>query len=111
MWSAIHDSTIMLVWKGEETLGGVVIGSLERDFTEDMSAYIMKFYVEKELRGLGVAQELLQAFDQEAFRMGAKMSFASSTAGMGEVNEKLYVRLFEQQGYNVLGRVLVKELK
>ena len=111
IWAAIHGPLIFLVWQGEETLGGMVLGNYEHDFTEETAAYIMKFYIERELRGLGVARELLQAFDAEAKQRGATVRFASSTAGMGPTNEMLYVRLFEREGYNVLGRVLVKEFR
>ena len=111
IWAAIHSPLIFLVWQGEEALGGMVMGDIESDFTQEKAVYLMKFYVEREFRGLGVSQELLQAFDEEAQRRGATVSFASSTAGMGPTNETLYVRLFEREGYNVLGRVLIKELR
>ena len=111
IWAAIHSPLIFLVWQGEETLGGMVMGDYEHDFTEETAAYVMKFYVERELRGMNVARELLQAFDAEVKQRGASVVFASSTAGMGPTNETLYVRLFEHEGYNVLGRVLVKEFR
>ena len=111
LWQAIHSSPIMLVWEGEETIGGAVLGYLEDEFTNEISAYVSKFYVERELRGLGVARELLHAFSEEARRLGASVIFASATAGMGPRVEALYTRLFECEGYNVLGRVLVKELR
>jgi GNAT superfamily N-acetyltransferase len=108
---AIHrPSAILVVWESQDVLGGMVLGYVEKDFCEESCAYINKFYVEREFRGLGVSDELLAAFDAEALDRGAKVSFASATAGMGPTVEKLYVRLFERRGYNVLGRVLVKEL-
>ena len=111
-WGAIQsDEIISLVWESEGALGGVVLGLVESDFYFERIAYMLKFYVEKEFRGLGVSRELVKAFDIEAARKGAKRSFTSATAGMGERVEKLYVRLFEKHGYNVLGRVLVKEIR
>ena len=110
LWTVIH-SAIALVWEGNETLGGAVIGQLEDDFTVEKLAYVSKFYIEKELRGLGVARELLSGFEAEVKRRGASLIYASATAGMGDRNELLYVRLFERQGYNVLGRVLIKDIR
>ena len=109
LWRAIHQSTV-LVWEGDKVLGGTIIGDLESDFTVEKLAYVTKFYVEKEFRGLGVSRELIQGFEDEMKRLGAKVICASSTAGMGPRVEALYVRLFERQGYNVLGRVLIKEI-
>ena len=111
LWNAIHGPVILLVWEGTETLGGGIIGELENDFTVEKLAYVSKFYIEKELRGLGVARELLQAFENEVKVRGASLIYASATAGMGDRNEVLYVRLFERQGYNVLGRVLIKDIR
>ncbi len=107
-----EDDVILLVWETDgKVLAGLVLGRVADDeFCSQRCCYIMKFYVEQEFRGLSVARDLLEAFDYEAHNMGADVLFASATAGMGPVVEKLYVRLFEKQGYNVLGRVLVKEL-
>lgn len=109
-WSAIHsDASILLVWHSEDVMGGAVLGCIDQDFCNERLAYIAKFYIELEFRGLSPSRELLAAFQREAVAKGASIIFASATAGMGERVEKLYVRLFEHHGYNVLGRVLVKE--
>lgn len=112
-WQLIQrpGNSILLVWEEDDVLGGLVVGMVERDFCNEYGGFVLKFYVEKELRGLGVSQEMLERFEHEAVTKGATVLFASSTAGMGETVEKLYVRLFEKQGYNVLGRVLIKECK
>lgn len=100
---------IGLVSDHDGVLGGAVLGIVEQDFCAERLGFIMKFYVEKEFRGLGVSDDLLTAFENAAVALGARMIFASATAGMGTEAEKMYVRLFVRQGYNVLGRVLVKE--
>lgn len=102
--------TVMLVWENNDVLGGFAFGTIGNEFSVERCAYVHKFYVEQEFRGLGVSDELLKAFDQVAAAMGAKLSFSSATAGMGEQVEQLYVRLFERNGYTVLGRVLVRTL-
>ena len=111
-WAAIqNDDAILLVWESEGVLGGGVLGLVDRDFCFEASAYMLKFYVEQEFRGLAVSRELLRAFENVVARKGARAVFTSSTAGMGERVEKMYVRLFEKEGYNVLGRVLIKEIR
>lgn len=110
LWAAMHDDDcILLVWEANDVLAGAVLGLVESDFYNELCAYVTKFYVEREFRGLSVSKDLLKAFDVTAAEKGASVIFASATAGMSEGIEKLYVRLFERQGYNVLGRVLVKE--
>ncbi len=111
-WHAIqNDDMILLVWADDDVIGGAVLGLVEQDFCYESMGYMLKFYVEQEFRGLDVSRELVRAFENAAARKGARIVFTSSTAGMGERVEKMYVRLFEKQGYNVLGRVLVKEIK
>lgn len=110
-WSMIkNDDAIILISDHDGAVGGVVLGMVERDFCLESCGYVVKFYVEEEFRGLGVSKELLDAFEHAAVAKGATILFASATAGMGSRVEQLYVRLFEHHGYNVLGRVLVKEL-
>ena len=111
LWRAIHSPLVFLVWQGEETLGGSILGGFDNDFTIEKAAYIIKFYVEKELRGLGVSRELLRAFESDMTQRGASVVFASSTVSLGTMNEKLYVNLFEKEGYNVFGHVLIRELQ
>lgn len=111
LWSAIHSpENILLVSDSNGVLCSAVMGFIDRDFCVESCAYITKLYIEKEFRGLGASRSLLSAFDTEAKRRGAKVLFASATAGMGGRIESLYVKLFERAGYSVLGRVLVKEI-
>lgn len=111
IWRLIHDlSVIFLVEEDEGILTGAVLGYVESDFFVEHCGYILKLYVEKEFRGLGTSRALLAAFDAEAGSRGAKVIFASATAGMGDRVAHLYVRLFERSGYRVLGQVLVKEV-
>lgn len=101
---------IVLVDEYEDELCGGIMGALDADFVEEKVAYVTKMYVETEFRGLGTARDLVKAFEVEAKSRGASMIFASSTAGMGERVEKLFVRLFERYGFRQLGRVVVKEV-
>lgn len=110
MWAAIHNKdSIVLVWDTGEVLGGAIMGYVDRDVFVELVAYVTRLYVEREFRGTRVARELLDSFDKQSQTQGARISFASATAGFGERNEKLFVRLFEKRGYNVLGRVLQRE--
>lgn len=112
IWTAMcGDQSILLVEQSGEVLAGAVLGFVEADFCAEKCGYITKLYVEKEFRGVGTSQALAEAFEAEARHRGAAVVFASATAGMGEMVEKLYVRLFERIGYEVLGRVVVKVLR
>lgn len=101
---------IFLVEEDNGIISGAIIGAVDKDFCKETCAYITKMYVEKEFRGLGTSRALVEAFQEEAKKLGASLVFSAATAGMGDRVEKLYVRLFQRYGYNVLGRVLVKEI-
>ncbi len=105
-WEGIN-SGILIVDDQDGILSGAIMGYMGRDFCIEYTAYITKLYIEKEFRGSSIARELVKAFLKETEE--AKLVFTSATAGMGERIEKLYVRLFERSGFNVLGRILVKE--
>lgn len=96
---------------GNRLITGIIIGCVSRDFCVETCAYITKMYVEAPLRGWGTSRAMLEEFHEQAKLLGASVVFASSTAGMGDRVEKLYVNLFERYGYTVLGRVLVKEVQ
>lgn len=109
-WASMHsEDVILFVAEKEGELAGMVAAIIDNEFSIEPCVYINKYYIDKRFRGTSVSRELLQAFDEECTRKGIALSFASSTAGMGEVNEQLYVRLFKQNGYDVLGRVLVRD--
>lgn len=111
IWGYIYQQdAILLVADHNGVIAGAALGMVEREFCKEPMGYLNKFFIEAEFRGLGVSRDLLEAFDKEAKIRGAAVVFASATAGMGERVEKLYVRLFEKNGYKVLGRVLVKEV-
>ncbi len=101
---------IILVEVDDGVIAGGILGAVEQDFCRESCAYVIKMYVEAEFRGLGTARVLVKAFQDEAKILGASIVFASSTAGMGDRVEKLYVKLFERYGFVALGRVLYKEI-
>ncbi len=104
------ENTIVLVEDDDGVITGGIMGSVDRDFCYESCAYVIKMYVESEFRGLGTARALVEAFQDEAKKLGASIVFASATAGMGDRVEKLFVRLFERYGFTILGRVLYKEI-
>ena len=104
------ENTIILVEDDDGTITGGILGSVDQDFCRESCAYVIKMYVETEFRGLGTARALVEAFQDEAKKLGASIVFASATAGMGDRVEKLYVRLFERYGFVTLGRILYKEI-
>lgn len=109
--SAIEsDDFIVLVQEYDGVITGGILAGLERDFCVELSAYVVKMYVEREFRGLGTADALMVAYEEEIKRRGVLLSYASATAEMGDRVEKLFVKLFERFGYRVLGRILVKEI-
>ena len=104
------DDAIALIEDDDGIITGVILGSVEQDCCRELCAYVIKMYVEVEFRGLGTARALVEAFQDEAKKLGASIIFASSTAGMGDRVEKLYVNLFGRYGFVTLGRVLYKEV-
>lgn len=111
IWDMLQsDHAICLVYEVDEVIAGIAIGTVEKEFFKEQSAYLMKFFIEKEFRGLGVSRNLLEAFNSEAKARGASIVFSAATAGMGERVEKFYVKLFEKKGFEVLGRVMTKVL-
>lgn len=111
LWAAIHGpENILLVSVSNGVLCGAIMGFVDRDFCAELTALVLKLYVEREFRGLSVSRELVMAFDAEARQRGAAIIFAAVTASMGERAEGLYVNLFQKTGYSILGRVLVKEI-
>ena len=111
LWRAIHSPEVaVLVDDIDGVIGGGAIMTFEAEWTREVCAYVVKFYVERELRGLGSARALVAGLMAEARARSATLMFASATAGLGERVERLYVRLFERAGFNVLGRIVMKEL-
>ena len=104
------ENIIVLVEVDDGVITGGILGSVDQDFCRESCAYVGKMYVEAEFRGLGTARALVEAFQDEAKKLGASIVFASSTAGMGDRVEKLFVKLFERYGFVTLGRTLYKEL-
>ena len=104
------ENTIILVEDDDGVITGGILGSVDQDFCRESCAYVIKMYVETEFRGLGSARALVEAFQDEAKKLGASIIFASATAGMGDRVERLYVKLFERYGFSTLGRVLYKEI-
>ncbi len=105
------ENCIFYVETSDGVLTGCIIGTVSKeDFCHEISAYITKFYVEKEFRGLGTARSLVETFLGEAKRMNASLIFTSSTAGMGPKVEKLHTNLFVKYGFVHLGNILCKEI-
>ena len=111
IWAAIHDpAAAVLLFESDGVIGGVLLGTFQHEFSTELCAFVSKLYVEREFRGLGVTPALIERFHEHSENMGARVCFAASTAGMGEKNERLYANGFIRQGYENLGRVLVREL-
>ena len=104
------ESAIVLVEEDDGIITGGILGLVDRDFCRESFAYVIKMFVEVEFRGLGTSRVLVEAFQDEAKRLGASIIFASAAAGMGDRVEKLYVRLFEHYGFVTLGHMLYKEI-
>ena len=111
LWGIVHDDHIFLVAHEDGILMGFIIGYVKKDFFCESCAYVRKFFIDKEFRGLGASRELLNAFEDASFELGATMVFAATHAGMGVLAEKLYVNLFSRFGYQITGRAVSKEIR
>ena len=101
------DGQVLVAVEGDVVAGIVILG-YERDFTHEVCAYVEKLYVHAEFRGLGTADELVDAACAQAEAAGAAVMYAAATAGMGKIVERLFVRLFERHGFAALGRTLMR---
>lgn len=111
LWALIHDPDVdVLVETQEGVVSGGVCVSYEASYYDEICAYVEKFFVHKEFRGIGTSDNLLRALLKTCKKRNAKVIFASATAGMGERVEKLYVRLFERHGFSVLGRIIMRTI-
>lgn len=107
-WDGINnDENILLINEIDGVIAGAIFGYMHSDWCVEKEAYITKMFVEKEFRGLEVSMDLIKGFEEQTKE--AVITYTSATAGMGETIEKLYVRLYQRAGYNILGRVLMKE--
>ena len=111
IWEAMHRSdTDLLVSEQDDVVNGAALVIYEAQYYDETCAYVDKLFVHKELRGYGVADELLEEALAKCHERNVRLIFASATAGMGERVEKLYVRLFERHGFFVLGRIIMRAL-
>jgi GNAT superfamily N-acetyltransferase len=111
VWACIHSEDIdfpVCVDDDSGLLAGALIVMYDSAYYDETAAFVDKFFVHKEFRGLGVSRELMDAVDKLCRARGASLIFASATAGMGERVEKLYVRLFERHGFRVFGRIIMR---
>ena len=109
IWSLMHNPGVdFLVGLEDGVLYGTVIVIYEAEHYDETCAYVDKFFIHKEFRGLETSNELMRAMLSACDKRNARAVFASATARMGERVEKLYVRLFERHGFSVLGRIIMR---
>ena len=113
LWAAIQAPSVSFLVDANNhgLICGAAIVTYESEWSNETLAYVTKFFVEPELRGMDTGRALAQACEHEAWRNGAVAIFAAATADMGDTVEKLYVRLWTKRDFRVLGRFVMKELK
>lgn len=111
IWSHIHYPEVdFIVETDEDVLTGCAVVTYDADYYNETCAYVEKLFVHKEFRGRGTSDNIIRGILGFAEKRDARVVFASATAGMGERIEKLYVRLFERHGFNVLGRIIMRKI-
>lgn len=111
LWASLHRPEMDFIVVVDQDL--VVAGTIivyEAGYYDEICAYVDKFFVHREFRGLAASDTLLQGVLTHAGERQAKLIFATATAGMGASIEKLYVRLFRRHGFEVLGRIIMREV-
>lgn len=89
---------------------GFSLWQLENPWTVEHMALMVLFYVRPHARNLKLASDLLDYSMQLCQDKGAKMFYASSTAGFddGGANERAFTALLKRKGFKVIGSFLCK---
>lgn len=107
-----NDAFIVCVAETDEGIpAGFVIWCLENPWTVEMQALMVLFYIRPQYRSGGTASNLLDLSLELCQNGGAKMFFASSTAGFddGGVNERAFTLLLKRRGFDGLGTFLCRK--
>jgi len=115
IWAQIHDPSVDFIVEVERAdfedviTGGAII-VYDQDYYEETCAIVQKFFVYREFRGRGTSDNLLKGVLGTCVKRGALLVFAQAGAAMGWRMEKLFVRLFQRHGFEILGRAIMRTL-
>lgn len=102
---------VMVIAETPEGLpAGFAFWQLENPWTVELMALMVLFYVRPEHRNASLANSLLDYSLTLCKDKGAKMFYASSTAGFndGGKNERAFTALLRRKGFSVVGSFLCK---
>lgn len=102
--------TDVLIGIADGEPAGLAIMSWDRDFTAEAVSYVVKFYVRPRFRGIGLARLLVDRLVEWSHSHKCRHIFASSTANIDGVKDKVFINLFAKYGFKQQGVCLVKEV-
>lgn len=96
----------VLVTTDDAGISGCAVVAATRDYVEQRSGYLDKFYVRRRARGTGAARALLAEAARWFDAQRCWHAFATATAGVGA--DTLFVNLARREGFEVTGPTLVR---
>lgn len=93
---------------GDQHVCGFLVGSIAPyGFHDSVFAFDRLVYVEPDMRGTGVVNALIRAFEAWAWDHGAARIVLGTTTG---VNTYATEHLYNKLGYETVGKLMMKEL-
>ena len=109
LWALLHaPNADILLDMEDDVLAGAVVLVYDREFYEEIAAYISYFFVHKEFRGTKLAFMLMKEAIALCEKKGAKIISASYHPSMGGNTAELYVRLLGKHGFKPYGETLMR---
>lgn len=106
-----NENFVMVLAETERGMpAGFSFWQLENPWTVELMALMVLFYVRPDHRNAQLANGLLDYSLDLCKDKGAKMFYASSTAGFNDAgaNERAFTALLRRKGFNVVGSFLCK---
>ena len=93
---------------------GIIVGgamlALSYEFQSKPFGYVSKFFVLPEGRGLGIGRALVDAMLHWFTEKGASHVFVTATAGLSDLQQRLFVSLMKRHGFTDSGPVMCLKL-
>ena len=106
----VHPECAIYVADYEGVIVGMIKVAADKEYQVRPFGLVAKMFVAPVARGTGVARELVANALAWFERKGCTHAFATSTAGIGEVEQQMFTNLFTKFGFTsygpCLGRVL-----
>jgi len=90
-------------------VGGAMM-AVSHEFQKRPFGYVSKFFVAPEARNWGIGRSLIEATIAWLKEQGVSHIFSTATAGLDEMNQRLFVNLLKKYGFRDCGPVMCMEV-